>query len=44
MLTVKGANRHGLYAEYGNACVDAKVNAYLATGRLPVKNETCVAP
>ncbi|QIB44001.1 alpha/beta hydrolase [Streptomyces aureoverticillatus] len=42
LLTLKGANRHGLYAEYGNACVDGKVNAYLATGKLPVKDPTCV--
>ncbi|WP_053700275.1 alpha/beta hydrolase [Streptomyces sp. NRRL F-5755] len=41
LLTVKGTNRHGLYGEYGNACVDAKVNRYLATGTLPPADETC---
>ncbi|GGV54629.1 alpha/beta hydrolase [Streptomyces spectabilis] len=41
LLTLKGANRHGIYGEYGNTCVDSKVNAYLATGRLPAKDETC---
>lgn len=35
------ANQHGLYGEYGNACVDAAVNAYLATGRLPRRDVTC---
>ncbi|MFD3737442.1 alpha/beta hydrolase [Streptomyces sp. NPDC058629] len=42
LLTLKGANRHALYGEYGNACVDTKVNRYLETGRLPGKDETCV--
>ncbi|NUV87732.1 alpha/beta hydrolase [Streptomyces sp. KAI-26] len=42
LLTLKNANRHALYGEYGNACVDDKVNRYLATGKLPRKDETCV--
>ncbi|MYX14471.1 alpha/beta fold hydrolase [Streptomyces sp. SID8374] len=42
LLTLKGANRHALYGEYGNACVDTKVNNYLATGKLPGRDETCV--
>ncbi|MEV7292470.1 alpha/beta hydrolase [Streptomyces microflavus] len=42
LLTLKGANRHAVYGEYGNACVDTKVNRYLATGRLPGKDEVCV--
>ncbi|MFD3971481.1 alpha/beta hydrolase [Streptomyces cyaneofuscatus] len=42
LLTLKGANRHALYGEYGNACVDRKVNRYLETGRLPGKDEVCV--
>ncbi|MFE2292677.1 alpha/beta hydrolase [Streptomyces sp. NPDC059452] len=42
LLTLKGANRHGLYGEYGNACVDRKVNRYLETGKLPRKDEVCV--
>lgn len=32
---------HGVYGEYGSPCVDAKVNAYLATGELPTGNVTC---
>ncbi|MEU6955703.1 alpha/beta hydrolase [Streptomyces sp. NPDC045714] len=42
LLTLENANRHALYGEYGNACVDNEVNRYLATGRLPKKDETCV--
>ncbi|GAA2329489.1 alpha/beta hydrolase [Streptomyces caniferus] len=44
LLTLKGANRHALYGEYHNACVDAKVNRYLATGKLPKNDESCVKP
>ncbi|MFI6339058.1 alpha/beta hydrolase [Streptomyces sp. NPDC050535] len=43
LLTLKGARQHGLYGEYGNTCVDARVNAYLRTGRLPAHDLTCVA-
>lgn len=35
------ANQHGMYGEYGNACIDATVNAYLASGRLPRRDLTC---
>lgn len=35
------ANQHGMYGEYGDACIDATVNAYLATGRLPQRDLTC---
>ncbi|MFH9138760.1 alpha/beta hydrolase [Streptomyces sp. NPDC017524] len=42
LLTLENANRHALYGEYGNACVDTEVNRYLATGRLPKRDETCV--
>ncbi|MCQ8771597.1 alpha/beta hydrolase [Streptomyces telluris] len=41
LITVKGANQHGVYLEYGNACVDREVNAYLATGELPAGDRTC---
>ncbi|MDG4856653.1 alpha/beta hydrolase [Streptomyces sp. T-3] len=41
LLTVQGARQHGLYGEYGNACVDERVNAYLRTGRLPAHDLTC---
>ncbi|MFI1103848.1 alpha/beta hydrolase [Streptomyces melanogenes] len=41
LITLKGANRHAIYGLYGNGCVDNKVNQYLATGRLPVADQTC---
>ncbi|MFI6155607.1 alpha/beta hydrolase [Kitasatospora sp. NPDC051170] len=41
LLTLQGANQHGLYGIYGNACVDDTVTAYLATGRLPRTDATC---
>ncbi|MGK5639520.1 alpha/beta hydrolase [Streptomyces sp. URMC 126] len=41
LLTVEGAEHHGLFGEYGNACVDGRVNAYLATGRLPASDGVC---
>jgi hypothetical protein len=37
LLTVPGARQHGLYGEYGNACVDRRVNA----GELPDRDVTC---
>ncbi|GAB2600279.1 alpha/beta hydrolase [Streptomyces capparidis] len=41
LVTLRGAYTHGVYGEYGNACVDGHVNAYLATGRLPAGDRTC---
>ncbi|MFD3519890.1 alpha/beta hydrolase [Streptomyces sp. NPDC058653] len=41
LLTVRGAIGHGMYGEYGNACVDAEVNAYLTSGDLPAEDPTC---
>ncbi|MFJ9828869.1 alpha/beta hydrolase [Streptomyces sp. NPDC101160] len=41
LVTLQGVNSHGLYGFYGNACVDAAVNAYLGTGRLPQADLTC---
>ncbi|MFC8824722.1 alpha/beta hydrolase [Streptomyces sp. NPDC057137] len=41
LLTVEGARQHGLYGEYGNTCIDQRVNAYLRTGRLPARDLTC---
>ncbi|WP_157246991.1 alpha/beta hydrolase [Nonomuraea typhae] len=41
LLTLRDTTAHGIYGEYGNACVDAKVNAYLATGVLPAVDQTC---
>ncbi|GGR08666.1 alpha/beta hydrolase [Streptomyces netropsis] len=42
LITLKGADQHGVYGSYGSTCVDGKVNAYLATGELPAKDVTCV--
>ncbi|WP_330334192.1 alpha/beta hydrolase [Streptomyces sp. NBC_00536] len=42
LLTLQGANRHAVYGLYGNTCVDDGVNAYLASGRLPATDPTCV--
>ncbi|MFD4656985.1 alpha/beta hydrolase [Kitasatospora sp. NPDC058444] len=41
LVTLRGANQHGLYGTYGNTCVDDAVNAYLAGGRLPEADLTC---
>ncbi|WP_109507137.1 alpha/beta hydrolase [Nocardioides speluncae] len=40
VVSVPG-NHHGVYAEYGNACADATVNSYLASGRLPRRDVVC---
>ncbi|MFD9360001.1 alpha/beta hydrolase [Streptomyces sp. NPDC060031] len=42
LVTLEGANRHALFGRYGNTCVDNEVNRYLATGKLPTKDLTCV--
>ncbi|GAB2842906.1 alpha/beta hydrolase [Actinocorallia aurea] len=41
LLTLRDTTAHGLYGEYGSACVDTAVNAYLATGVLPPADRTC---
>ncbi|MFT2017223.1 alpha/beta hydrolase [Streptomyces sp. 796.1] len=41
LVTLQGANHHGVYGTYGNACVDAQVNTYLETGELPTADVTC---
>ncbi|MFE6872777.1 alpha/beta fold hydrolase [Kitasatospora sp. NPDC057692] len=41
LLTLRGANQHGLYGIYGDACLDDAVNAYLAGGRLPDTDPVC---
>jgi pimeloyl-ACP methyl ester carboxylesterase len=41
LLTLSGVTAHGIYGEYGNSCVDEKVNTYLATGALPSADTTC---
>ncbi len=41
LVTLADVNTHGTYGEYGNACVDGAVNAYLASGVLPARDQTC---
>jgi hypothetical protein len=41
LVTVSDARHHGIFGEYGNACADRQVNAYLADGRLPERDVTC---
>ncbi|GAT80772.1 hydrolase [Streptomyces sp. F-3] len=43
LVTLRGTSQHGVYGVFGSACVDARVNAYLATGRLPAEDVTCEA-
>ncbi|MFF7445588.1 MULTISPECIES: alpha/beta fold hydrolase [unclassified Streptomyces] len=43
LVTLRGADQHAVYGVHGTACVDATVNAYLATGRLPARDVTCEA-
>jgi hypothetical protein len=42
ILTLRNANTHGVFGEYGNACVDNAVNAYLGSGRLPGRDLECI--
>ncbi|MQY08532.1 alpha/beta fold hydrolase [Actinomadura macrotermitis] len=42
MVTLRGADVHAPYqAGYGDACVNAQVNGYLATGRRPARDVVC---
>jgi TAP-like protein len=41
LLTLADVRRHGVYAEYGNPCVDDRVNAYLASGSPAAADGTC---
>jgi pimeloyl-ACP methyl ester carboxylesterase len=41
MVTLPGARIHAVFGNYGNACVDDQVIAYLRTGRLPAADMTC---
>jgi pimeloyl-ACP methyl ester carboxylesterase len=43
LLTLRGVIAHGIYGEYGDACVDATVNAYLASGHLSRTDLICTA-
>ncbi|MDN3260176.1 alpha/beta fold hydrolase [Streptomyces sp. CSDS2] len=44
LVTLRDADQHAVYGLYGSACVDATVNAYLATGRLPATDVGCPRP
>ncbi|MEU6670337.1 alpha/beta hydrolase [Streptomyces sp. NPDC046727] len=44
LVTLRGADQHGVYGAFGSACVDTTVNAYLATGRLPAGDVSCPRP
>ncbi|MGW0583650.1 alpha/beta hydrolase, partial [Streptomyces sp. NPDC002920] len=41
LVTLRGADQHGVYGYVGSACVDGTVNAYFATGRLPERDLSC---
>jgi pimeloyl-ACP methyl ester carboxylesterase len=41
LLTLRDARIHAVYANYGNACVDGRVNGYLRTGVLPARDISC---
>ena len=41
LITLRDARIHGVFGNYGNACVDDAVVAYLRTGRLPAADVTC---
>ncbi|WP_316768252.1 alpha/beta hydrolase [Streptomyces sasae] len=43
LVTLRGADQHAVFGVYGSDCVDATVNAYLATGKLPATDVTCAA-
>ncbi|WP_318199811.1 alpha/beta fold hydrolase [Streptomyces sp. SCL15-4] len=44
LVTLRDADQHAVYGVYGSRCVDATVNAYLATGRLPATDVGCPLP
>jgi hypothetical protein len=41
MVTLRGAQKHIVFAVYGSSCVDTTVSAYLAQGALPARDITC---
>ncbi|MEU3518478.1 alpha/beta hydrolase [Streptomyces sp. NPDC006654] len=43
LVTLRGADQHAVFGVYGSDCVDATVEAYFATGRLPAADVTCAA-
>ncbi|MEU0008749.1 alpha/beta fold hydrolase [Streptomyces sp. NPDC006314] len=44
LVTLRGADQHPVYGVFGSSCVDAAVNAYLADGRPPASDITCLRP
>ncbi|MGX2998798.1 alpha/beta fold hydrolase [Streptomyces sp. JNUCC 64] len=43
LVTLSGSTQHAVYAFFGSACVDRRVNDYLATGELPATDRVCRA-
>jgi pimeloyl-ACP methyl ester carboxylesterase len=41
LLTLQNARIHGVFGNYGNPCVDNRVNAYLRDGVLPATDISC---
>ncbi|MEU1183807.1 alpha/beta hydrolase [Streptomyces sp. NPDC005820] len=41
LVTLRGADQHGVYGYGISLCADEAVNAYLATGRLPRQDVSC---
>jgi hypothetical protein len=41
MIVLAGARTHGVYLFRGATCVDAAVDGYLRSGRLPAADLTC---
>jgi pimeloyl-ACP methyl ester carboxylesterase len=44
LLMLRGAQKHIVFAVYGDACVDAAVADYLVGGALPPEDLTCATP
>ena len=43
LLTLRNAQTHGVFGEYGNNCIDNQVIKYLNSGVLPKHDRTCTA-
>ncbi|MGW0518069.1 alpha/beta hydrolase [Crossiella sp. NPDC003009] len=41
LVLLENTRVHGVYANFGNACVDAEVTGYLIAGALPAKDVSC---
>jgi hypothetical protein len=44
LVTLRGADQHAVSGVFGSPCVNATVNACLATGRPPADDVTCSRP